>query len=170
MTANKPLVRRRQWKRFKIKGSAIVMLNKPSLISLGKPRLIELGPVIDISMGGLAVQYIESKKRLTKCDELSINVPGKGIQLESIPFTVISDVEIAVMPDSTKIKNRCVQFGELSSYQAFQLEAFINKYGADIARDRRSALDRRQFDDPKFEDEDYRILYDKRYMGERRKG
>ena len=43
MTANKPLVRRRQWKRFKINGSAIVMLNKPSLIRLGGPRLIELG-------------------------------------------------------------------------------------------------------------------------------
>ena len=169
MTANKPLVRRRQWKRFKINGSAIVMLNKPSLISLGKPRFIELGPVIDISMGGLAVQYIENKKRSTQCDELSINVPGKGIQLESIPFTVISDVEIAVMPDSTRIKNRCVQFGELSSYQAFQLEAFINKHGADIARNRRSDLKRRQLDDPKFEDEDYRVLYDKRYMGERRK-
>ena len=55
---------RRQWKRYKLKGGAIVLLHKPRFMEIGKPKLVELGPVIDISRGGLAVQYVESEKRM----------------------------------------------------------------------------------------------------------
>ena len=65
---------------------ATVMLHKPSLIGFGKPSYIELGPVIDISMGGLAVKYINTKQRQTDCFELSLSVANDGIKIGGLPF------------------------------------------------------------------------------------
>lgn len=144
------------------------MLHKPRLIDIGKPRLVELGPVIDISLGGLAVQYIENKKRILDTDVLSVTIPGAGIKLEKIPFEVISDTITAELPDARKIRTRCVKFGKLSPYQAFQLESFIKNYTNSDGFDRRTGTDRRDFDDPQFDDESYRTLYDRRMLGERR--
>lgn len=160
--------KRRRWKRFKNRGGAIVMLHKPRLIDIGKPRLVELGPVIDISLGGLAVQYIESKKRIIDADVLSVTIPGVGIKLEKIPFEVISDTIKAELPDSRKIRMRCVKFAKLSPYQTFQLESFIQNFTNSEGFDRRSGTDRRNFEDPQFDDESYRTLYDRRILRERR--
>ena len=144
------------------------MLHKPKLIDIGKPRLVELGPVIDISMGGLSVQYIETKKRTIDSDVLSISVPDAGVKLENISFEVVSDNVKAALPDERKIRMRCVKFGKMSPYQTFQLETFIKKYTTSEGFDRRFGLDRRKFNDPKFEEEAYRTLYDRRRGGERR--
>jgi len=151
-----------------MKGGAIVVLNIPSLIGLGKSGYVELGPVLDISMGGLAVQYIDNKKRQADCLELSISLPPEGHKLEKIPFEIVSDVVVAQLPDAKVIRKRCVQFGELNSYQSFQLESFIKEYATTIIKDRRSGLDRRHFNDPQFEDEAFRATHEKRFMGERR--
>ena len=86
MGPKKPAVSRRKWKRFRMTSGAIVMLNKPSLIGLGKPSYVELGPVVDISMGGLAIQYFNSKHRQIDCFELSLSLPGEGIKVEALPF------------------------------------------------------------------------------------
>lgn len=145
------------------------MLNRPRLITLGKPRIIKLGPVIDISMGGLAVQYIETIERLKDSSKLSIIIPPNDIAVADIPFTTVTDVAIAELPDSREIRNRCLQFGKLLPRQTFQLEAFINKYGFDLLQDRRTGEDRRKKNDPQFDDGSYRIIYEKRVVGERRK-
>lgn len=144
------------------------MLHKPRLIEIGKPRLLELGPVIDISMGGLSVQYIENKKRITDSNVLSLAIPEEGLKLENIPFEVVSDTIKAQLPDARNIRTRCVKFGKLSPYQTYQLEVFIKNYTSQQGHDRRNGHDRRQFDDPRFDDEDYRILYERRINGERR--
>jgi hypothetical protein len=168
MSLSKPIVKRRKWKRFKIRGSAIVMIHKPRFIEFGKPTLIELGPLIDISLGGLAVQYVETKKRLVDSAELSISFPNKGVSLGQMPFKIVSNSTIATLPDSKKIINRCVEFEKLTPYQSFQLESFINKFSIKTFSDRRSTEDRRQYFDPKFDDIEYKTLYDRRIQNERR--
>ncbi len=160
---SKPLASRRKWKRFKVKDRAFVMLHRPRLIKLGKPRLVKSGPIVDISMGGLAVQYIENRERLRDYSELSIIIPPDHIKVEEIPFKVLTDIEIAELPDSRKIRNRCLKFGKLTPYQEFQLESFIKNHGFELLKDRRSVADRRKFNDSRFfDDEDYRVLYEKR--------
>ncbi len=81
MNTKMQITRRRKWKRYKIKGGAIVLLHKPRLMDIGKPKTVELGPVIDISMGGLAVQFVESKNRLQDSETISISIPSTGISL-----------------------------------------------------------------------------------------
>ena len=159
---------RRQWKRYKLKGGAIVLLHKQRFMEIGKPKLVELGPVIDISRGGLAVQYVESEKRMFESTELSISIPSNGIQLSGLVYREVSDKAIAELPDGKKIRNRSVEFINLNPQQIHKLEAFIREYSLHLTKDRRSGVDRRQFKDPKFADEDYRRLYNRRSGKDRR--
>ena len=101
-------------------------------------------------------------------DTLSLSIPGVGIKLENIPFELVSDSIKAELPDSRKIRTRCVKFGKLSPYQTFQLESFIKNYTASDGFDRRVGSERRHFNDPQFDDEDYSTLYDRRTNIERR--
>ena len=121
-------IKKRKWDRFRIKGAAVVMLHKPRLIPVGKPKLVELGPVTDISWGGLAVQYIDSKERQIESNELSISIPPHGIKLEGIPFQIVSDVEIAELPDSKKIRRRSIKFSELTKAQSAKLVKFLQNF------------------------------------------
>ncbi len=138
-----PITRRRKWKRYKIKGGAIVLLNKPRLLDIGKPKLIELGPVIDISMGGLAVQYVESQQRQHDFDTISISIPSLSVALTNLQYKVIVEKVMTSLPNGKQIFNRCVEFTHLTSVQNLQLESFIRKHTFHTIPDRRSGKDRR---------------------------
>jgi len=163
------VAKRRKWKRFKAKVPAMVLVHKPRLIEIGGPRLIELGPLVDISMGGLAVQYIADKKRQPDGSHIAVAVSGDDLSIEPVPFKTISDKVVAVLPNERQIHSRSVQFGNLSTYQAFQLEAFIAKHTAEMVRERRCGQDRRQADDPRFEDPSFRLQHERRFSPDRRK-
>jgi len=167
MDQQKKTLRRRKWKRFRAKGGAIVLIKKTRIIEVGKPAFVELGPLIDISMGGLSAQYIENKQRTIESDTLAISIPAESVQVEPMPFEIIKDVEVTKMPDGKSIRTRCVQFGKLTDYQSFQLKSFIKQHTTAIIKDRRTGS-RRQYDDPRFEDEEYREMYERRIITERR--
>ena len=137
------MTRRWKWKRYKLKGGAIVLIPKPRLLDIGKPKLIELGPVIDISMGGLAVQYIESKQRKLDTETISISIPSLGFALEDLQCRVVLEKVVASLPNGKQIYNRCVEFVKLTSVQNLQLESFIRKHTFHTIPDRRSGKDRR---------------------------
>ena len=124
----KSSIKKRKWDRFKIKGGAIVMLHKPRTLNFGKPKLVELGPIVDISWGGIAVQYIDSKERQIKSSELSISIPPDGIVLENIPFQTVSDVEIAELPDAKKIRRRNIKFEDMNQTQKAKLVGFLQNF------------------------------------------
>lgn len=162
-------IQRRKWKRFKIKGSAIVMLHKERVIAIGQPKLIELGPVIDISIGGLAVQYLESKQRSGDATTLSISIPNGGIAVRDLDFRVITDKLMAKLPDGKIIHNRCLEFTHISPQKRYQLESFINHYAMHLKQDRRTGIDRRQYLDPRFDEDDFYQMYNRRSSLDRRK-
>ena len=163
MNTKMQITRRRKWKRFKIKGGAIVLLHKPRLIDIGKPKLIELGPAVDISMGGLAVQFVENKNRLIDSNTVSISIPSTGVTLGNLECKTISEKVIASLPNGKQIYNRCLEFINLTSLQNLQLESFIRKHTFHKIPDRRSGKDRRCRKDPDFND-----LEDRRSGIERR--
>jgi len=156
MDARNSITRRRKWKRFKVKGGAIVLLHKARLLDVGKPKLIELGPVIDISMGGLAVQFVESKTRLQALETISISIPSIGVALPDLQCNVILEKVLTTLPNGKKIYNRCVEFINLTKVQNLQLESFIRKHTFHTIPDRRSGKDRRVFNDPNFNPADDR--------------
>ena len=144
-------------------------MRKTRFIEIGKPKLVEFGPIVDISMGGLAVQYLDNKSRVFESEELAISTTSDDIKVEAIPFKTLSDKEVSRIPGGKTIRNRCVEFGRLSAYQTYQLESFIKQNAAEINRDRRTGDERRQYDDPRFEDDAYREIYEQRMQVERRK-
>ena len=147
--------RRRKWKRFTIQSGALVILQKPRVMGfLGQAR-VKFGPIVNISMGGLAVQYIENKPRTKKYKELSILIPGNKPILDRISFEVIADFSIAELPDGKKIRNRCVKFNQMTSYHTFQLDDFIREYSTSYIMDRRSGEERRKVDDPRYQDPEF---------------
>ncbi len=156
MDTKMQITRRRKWKRYKIKGGAIVLLHKPRLLDIGKPKLIELGPVIDISMGGLAAQYVESKSRQQDSETISISIPSVGVILADLQCRVILEKIVACLPNGKQIYNRCVEFVNLTAVQSLQLESFIRKHTFHSIPDRRSGKDRRCFTDPNFSRDDDR--------------
>ncbi len=118
-------VNRRKHQRVKVKAGAIVAFKKYRLFNLIKPRFIRMGPIIDISRGGLAVQYIENSNRLKKFKKLSILANDGEVMFEDMPFEIILDEKIAVLPDMKVIRKRAIQFNELKGSQIVQLEKFI---------------------------------------------
>ena len=167
--ANQATHRRRKWKRYKIRGGALVMLSRPSVLKLGKPRLIKLGPILDISQGGVSVQYIDSRQRTAEATALAIMSPVDGVAIQDIPFRIVRDIQMAVLPDERVIRMRNMEFGTIKSMQLFQLENLIKNYGYENGTDRRNPVDRRQYNDPRFDDPDYAMLNERRFMGERRR-
>ncbi len=156
------ITRRRKWKRYKIKGGAIVFIHKPRMIEIGKPKLIELGPVIDISMGGLAVQFVANKRRLTESENVTITIPSTSVSLGPLNYKTISEKVIASLPNGKKIYNRCLEFTKMTSVQNLQLESFIRRHTFHTIRDRRTGTDRR------LQAENIEYLEDRRTGVERR--
>ena len=127
MTAKKGTAKRRKWKRYESRWVMTVAYKKSGFLNFGKTGYVKLGPVIDISMNGLAVQYIGEKKRNDKSSALYILGPDEEVLLESIPYKVISEDQSVELPDSKKIWNRTVQFGSLTPVHKFQLKQLIEK-------------------------------------------
>ncbi len=116
---------RRKHKRVNVSAGAFVGYKKTRLFNILEPDIIKLGPIIDISRGGLALEYIESKTRTKKFSEIVILTENDKIEFEDLPFITVSDNVIAELPGDKKIRKKCVQFGELSGYKIALLERFI---------------------------------------------
>jgi hypothetical protein len=159
---------RRKWKRFTIKGGGLVILEKPRIMGLLGQSNIELGPIVNISMGGLAAQYIENKRRMSSTNKLSIKMPDKNIIVDKISYKIIADFEVAEMPDGKKIRNRCVEFLNMNSYQTFRLDDFIKSHSIGFMMDRRSQEERRKYKDPRYGDLKWNALKERRSGLERR--
>lgn len=145
-----------------------MLLHKERMIGIGGPKLVELGPIMDISLGGLAVQYMENKKRAVDATQLSISIPSEGIALSGLAFRVVSDKALAQLPDGQLIRKRCVQFVNLKPHQRFQLESFINHFSISLKEDRRIVIDRRENKDPEIGDQDYYRMHSRRSNTDRR--
>jgi hypothetical protein len=116
-------------------------------LEIGDPKLIELGPVIDISMGGLAVQYVESKSRRQESEIISVTIPSIGVTLPELQYRVVIEKVIASLPNGKQIFNRCVEFINMTSIKKLQLESFIYRHTFDSIPDRRSGKDRRDYEE-----------------------
>ncbi len=135
---------RRKQQRFLANGGALVMTGKLRFFNLGKPRFIKFGPVINISKGGVSIQYISSKKKPDKYTELSITMPAEDLKLDNISFETVTDFQKTEFLKSKKIRQRCIKFHNLTESQMFQVDYFLDNHTSGLVRDRRSNRDRRE--------------------------
>ena len=128
MTNRAELVEQRRHKRYQVPTGSFVALGPNDTI---------LGQILDISMGGLAFRYLDSKKP-TDCSYLNIFLTERHSCLGNVPIKSVSDYEIdntvvCKIPDGVPLSYRAmkrssVQFGELTYHQRYQIEGFIQNH------------------------------------------
>ena len=126
MVGRKRTVERRKSKRYKTVEGAYAAIS---------PKSQKLGQIIDISMSGLAFKYIDTGNDDTNYDdtkrqshsEESIFLSSMGSYVGNLPFKTISDTEITNTPSfsSMKVRERHVQFTDLSFKQLFDLDCYL---------------------------------------------
>jgi len=110
-------------KRYKVSDGVFVVL-KPSSNSS------RLGGMLDISKGGLSFQFTDTKGSGSSYSELDIFVSGFGIQIESLPFEIISNImmEKQIPPHPVITRRLGVKFTSLSEAKKAQIYSFIQSH------------------------------------------
>jgi hypothetical protein len=94
----------------------------------------KLGKIDNISMGGLMFHHADSKEKLSQAVVLDILLADCGFYLANIPFKTIADVVIPdeVFSDAIEIRQVCLQFQQLNTFQQVRLKDFIMNHGTEI--------------------------------------
>jgi len=128
MINRQDFVERRKQKRSKVKDDAFVKFYKPRFFNLGKPRIIKSAAIIDISLGGLAFQYVGCAMMSHDLYELSIANTTGAIKIDKVPFQAVSDFSISRLSNSNFIRKCVIKFGWLNPAQKSQLASFIQNH------------------------------------------
>ncbi len=128
MEAGKKIAERRKYKRYRAKEGAFAAINPNNCHRIGQ--------IIDISMGGLAFNYIEDsdydngkkqKYQFEKESEYSLLLSSFDYYVEDIPFKTVEDVEVDehISFSSIKLRKRRIKFNGLTSKQTFDLNFYL---------------------------------------------
>ena len=95
-----------------------------------KAKPVQMGQIVNISQGGLAFRYIDSKLELNESFELDILFARDAFYLKKVPFRIVSDFNrVSKLSVGTfKMKQQGVQFGEMMPDQQSQLDLFIQNH------------------------------------------
>lgn len=112
---------RRKFQRYKVAYGAYAVAG---------PEAAKLGQIKDISMGGLAFNYLADEARSQRCNELDIIIRQYSLRIEHLPVKTISDFELAQKNvfSTVKLRQLGVQFGQLTSDQTTQLEHLLKTH------------------------------------------
>jgi len=116
-------VERRKHQRFRVREGVFAVLG---------PDSAKIGTIIDISMTGLAFNYIymdDPSDGEDKSFELNIFFAEESLYLKKIKFQVVTDQQPPKIPFSSINLRRCgVRFDNLKPSQTSELEHFIRNY------------------------------------------
>ena len=127
MVGRKRTIERRRSKRYSAVEGAYAAIS---------PKSHKLGQITDISMGGLAFKYIDTNKEDKNNQgqsEKSIFLSSMGFYVGDLPFKTISDNEVTDTPSfsAMKVRERHVQFTDLSFKQLFDLDYYLRNNVSD---------------------------------------
>ena len=134
MTSSKYFVELRKQNRFNIREGIIVAFQKPRLLNLGKPRIVKTASIIDINKRGLSFQYISHKMWPTDFNKLLILQTTDEIEIDNVPYVVVSDFKASNFTKSKPIRKCGVKFGELTINQTMLLNNLLLSYSSMIKR------------------------------------
>ena len=119
MSNTKELTEQREYNRFQVPKDAFAALG---------PDYINVGQIINISMGGLAFRYLDSKVE-SNASELDIYLASRTFYLYNLPFETVWDSVANEMHFSSINMKVCgLHFGDLTFEQKFDLRHFIQTF------------------------------------------
>jgi hypothetical protein len=106
-------------------------------ISFFRGRYRLFGIVLDLSMGGLAVEYADRKLRPSKNLEFALSAPEAGLRLEDIRMTPVSDYVLADETDcgGSICRRRGFRFDAMTADQQETLQKILHS-SAEASRSR----------------------------------
>jgi len=114
---------RREHARFKVKTGGL------ALLASEWPRSTVVGDILDISTGGVALQYVGDEPPFKDLDKIGLACSDPPFYLGQLPVKAISDFSMVKIPFGSLIPRRLsVQFGELTQSQATHLEGYIGDH------------------------------------------
>ncbi|MFZ5570064.1 MAG: hypothetical protein ACOZF0_06650 [Thermodesulfobacteriota bacterium] len=116
---------RRQHRRIPVRAGLYAAVKKPRFLNLAKPQLVKLGPLIDISMGGLAIHYIENNHRALDHSTLDLVTARGEIALEDFSVRMIFDRKVAELPGKKWIRKRALAFEGLPGSHWTRIEELL---------------------------------------------
>ena len=134
MTTSKYFAELRKQGRFKIRECIFVAFQKPRLFNLGRPRIVKTASIIDINKRGLSFQYISNKMWPTDFNKLSILQTTDEIEIDNVPYEVVSDFKASNFTKSKPIRKCGVKFGELTLNQRILLNHLLLSYSSMMKR------------------------------------
>ncbi len=108
--------RRRRHKRFCVRKGALAFLGSTTP-----------GKIVDISRGGMSIQYVVFEEKIDNPLKINIFSPEQDFFLADIPASVVSEIDCpANLPFSAvQTKRIGVKFGKLSKEQEASLEQYL---------------------------------------------
>ncbi len=159
MTTSKYFAELRKQGRFKIRDGIIVVFQKPRLFNLGKPRIVKTASIIDINKRGLSFQYISNKMWPIDFNKLSILQTTDEIEIDNVPYEVVSDFKASNFTKSKPIRKCGVKFGELTLNQSILLNHLLLSHSSMI---KRPGNCRRIFNNPQYNGLERRSVNERR--------
>lgn len=90
----------------------------------------DIGQLLDISSNGLSLRYLAAGEAPKDFNRLSILLPGNLFAVSGLSFRIVSDIKLTNGAPSCPIvfRRSGVQFEELTPYQLFELNYFLNHH------------------------------------------
>jgi hypothetical protein len=134
MVGRKRTIERRKSKRYQAAKGAYAAIS---------PHSDKLGQITDISMGGLAFNYIDTRNSAANThssaqQKETLFLSSMGFYVGDLPFKTISDYEVSDAPglSDMKVRRRHVQFTDLSFKQLFDLDYYLRNNAFDQIQNR----------------------------------
>jgi hypothetical protein len=134
MTTSKYFAELRKQNRFKLREGIFVAFQKPRIFNLGKPRIVKTASIIDINRKGLAFQYMSHKMWPADFNKLLILQTTDEIEIDNVPYVVISDFKAPNFTKSEPIRKCGVKFWELTLNQIILLNHLLMSYTSMVKR------------------------------------
>ena len=118
----------RRFPRYKPKEQIVAYTEKKGVSRIGKPEMVEYGAVVDISLGGIAVEYLDTSMREEMSVELSLSVFSDSKPTGTLPYKTINDKAICKLPGNRILRRRGFKFENPTRFQREQLATVIQNY------------------------------------------
>ena len=119
---------KRKTHRSKLKAGVFILFKQPRLIKLLKPKKIQFAEILDLSVAGLQAQYSAPTMFKYETPVLSIISNDGTVKIDELPFKIVADNKVTILPDEKQLRRCSLKFGDISDNHRVQLNQIIENF------------------------------------------
>lgn len=126
--ASQPYVEKRRRDRAPVKHGSVAEFKRPRLFNIGKARVAGRARILEISPGGLTIQYAGHRMWPLDFSKLTIAVHQDRLIIEDLPVKVVTDYQIDQTQEGVPVRRCGLKFDALSKAAIAGITHFIQHY------------------------------------------